>query len=547
MPIGTRGKVRKYAGVPTVMTQRLLVLAPFALFLAGCGNSGGFSKRSQEARAGTFRYALGVNPTTLDPALVQDIETTDLLNGIYEGLVGYDVENRIIGLVAEKWEISPDGKTYTFHIRPNAKFHNGKDVTAEDVKWSFERNLAKSLNSPTAINYLSDILGATEFSEDKAEEVAGIKVVDPKTVSFEIDRPRPYFLGKLTYACTYIVAKDAGADQINGVATAIGTGPFRLTEYKVDQSATLEAFADYYGGVSKVAKIERPIIQDPTTRLNKFRAGETDMLTIQRQEVPSINGDAKLKSQLTWQPRPSVFYIGMSQLAYPHFKDQRVRLALAYAVDRKRIVDELLGGMPEARGLIAHHVVGYREDFAGIPYDPARAKQLLAEAGYPGGKGLPPLRIVYKAQTPDSQAIAESFATTMRQATGWKIQPTALEWGSMLTARNKRELECYVLSWYGDYLDPQNFLSFLFRSDSGQNRDGYKNAEFDRLTGEADVLIGDEAKRMKLYQAAEDILIQDAARIPIYFGRDPVLLSPRIKGVRYNLFGNLPHTQVTVE
>jgi ABC-type transport system substrate-binding protein len=529
------------------MTSRLLVLAPLALLIAGCGNSGGFSKRSQEARAGSFRYALGVNPTTLDPALVQDIETGDLLNGIYEGLVGYDPENRIVGLVAEKWEVSPDGKVYTFHIRPNAKFHNGKDVTAEDVKWTFERNLAKSLNSPTALNYLSDIVGAADFTEGKAQEVAGVKVVDPKTVTIEIDQSRPYFLGKLTYACAYILSKDVGATQIDGVAKSIGTGPFRLAEYKPDQTATLEAFAEYHSGAPKIAKIERPIIQDPATRLNKFRAGDTDMLTIQRQEVPSITGDAKLKTQLAWQPRPSVFYVGMSQIAYPPFKDARVRLALAHAVDRKRIVNDLLGGMPEARGLIPHHVIGYREDLQGIPYDPARAKQLLAEAGYPGGKGLPPLRIVYKAQTPDSQAIAESIATTMRQATGWKIQPTALEWGSMLAQRNSQKLDCYVLSWYADYLDPQNFLSFLFQSDSGQNRDGYKNAEFDRITGEADVLTGDEDKRMKLYQQAEDILLQDGARIPIYYGRDPVLLSPRVKGVRYNLFGNLPHTQVTVD
>jgi ABC-type transport system substrate-binding protein len=191
-------------------------------------------------------------------------------------------------------------------------------------------------------------------------------------------------------------------------------------------------------------------------------------------------------------------------------------------------------------------VVGYREEFAGIPYDPARAKQLLAEAGFPGGKGLPPLRIVYKSQTPDSQAIAESIATTLRQATGWKVQPTALEWTAMLQARNKRQLDGYVLSWYGDYLDPQNFLSFLFHSESPQNRDGYKNPEFDQLTEQADSEV-DEKRRMELYQQAEDLLIEDAARIPIYYGRDAILKSPRVKGLRYNLFGNLPHTTVTVE
>jgi oligopeptide transport system substrate-binding protein len=527
------------------LRHRFLFLLPVAFVAAGCP-SGGFSKRSQEARTGSFTYALNVSPTTLDPGMVQDIDTADLLNGVYEGLVGYDTENRIVGLVAERWEVSEDGRTYTFHIRPNAKFHNGRAVTAEDVKWSLERNLAKAFNSPTAINYLSDIVGAKELNEGKATEASGIKVVDPQTVTITIDQPRPYFLGKLTYACAYILPKEVGGTQIDGVAKSIGTGPFRLAEYRPDQAVTLEAFVDYYGGAAKIGKINRPIVQDAATRLNKYRAGDLDMLTIQRQEIPAIQADAKLKAELTYQPRPSVFYVGLSQLAYPPFKDVRVRQAIAYAVDRKRITQELLGGVPEARGLIAHNVIGYREDFAGTKYDPARSKRLLAEAGFPGGKGLPPLRIVYKAQTPDSQVIAEAIATSLRQATGWRVQPTALEWTSMLQARNKRQLEAYILSWYGDYLDPQNFLSFLFHSESPQNRDGYRNPEFDQLTEQADSEV-DEKRRMELYQQAEDLLIQDAARIPIYYGRDAILKSPRVSGLRYNLFGNLPHTTVTVE
>jgi ABC-type transport system substrate-binding protein len=479
--------------------------------------------------------------------MVQDVDTSDLHLHLYEGLVGYDQENRIVGLVADRWEVSEDGTTYTFLIRDDAKFHNGRAVTAEDVRWTLERNLSPKFNSPTAINYLSDIVGAADYNNGKAPAIEGIEVVDERTVKIRIDQARPYFLGKLTYACAYILPKEeAGDARITDWHNAVGTGPYRLADYRTDQSVTLTAFADYHGGAPKLDRIERPIVQDAATRLNLYRSGELDMLTIQRQELPAVTQDAELSQDLQYQPRPAIFYIGLSQRAYPPFRDRRIREALALSVDRKRIVDVLLGGMPEAKGLIPHHVIGYRENATGIPYDPARAKALLAEAGHPGGKGLPPLRLVYKSQTPDSQAIAESVATTLRQGTGWTIRPTALEWSAMLDARNKSKLESYVLSWYADYLDPENFLSFLLRSDAPQNRDGYANAEFDRLTKQADVE-PDEDRRMALYQEAEDVLLNDFARIPIYYPRDAILVKPKVKGLRQNLFGSLPHTEVSVQ
>lgn len=523
-----------------------LAFLSVSVLVSGCGSSG-FSKRGNEKKSTGFTYAMATAPTTLDPALVQDIETTDVLQNIHEGLVGYDESNALVGKLAEKWDISKDGKTYTFHLRENAKFQNGRKVSAEDVKWTLERNLNKDFNSPTAINYLSDIIGADAFHKGEAKEVSGIVAKDPATVEINIDKARPYFLGKLTYPCAFILPKEsAGTAQIGTTAAAIGAGPFQLTGYKPDQELTLTAFKEYHEGAPKIDQINRPIILDPATRLSKFKAGEVDILTIQRQEITAAKSDPELASLLVFQPRPSVFYIGLSQLAYPPFKDPKVRLALAYSIDRKRITTELLGGVPEAKGLVPDGVQGFASTTKGIEFNPEKAKQLLAEAGHPGGKDLLPLNIVYRVQTPDSQVIAEAVATSVRQATGWSIKPTGSEWSAMLSARNKRQLSAYVLSWYGDYLDPQNFLSFLFRSDSPQNRDGYANAEFDRLTDQADTTL-DEKVRMKLYAEAEKIAVEEGARLPIHFGRDAILISKRVKGLRANLFGNLPHTTVSVE
>ncbi|AIE85246.1 peptide ABC transporter substrate-binding protein [Fimbriimonas ginsengisoli] len=526
--------------------NRLLVLAIAAVALTGCGN-GGFSKRSSTASAGTFRYTLSAAPTTLDPAKVQDIDTTDLLANVFEGLVSYDDKNHIVGQIAESWKGTQGGKVWTFTLRPNVKFHNGRAVTADDVKWSFERACGDTLSSITAANYLRDIVGATEVTKGQAKQISGIKVIDPKTIEFTLDKPRAYFLGKLTYPCAFVVAKEAcGLNQINDVKAAVGTGPFRLTKFDVGQQAELEANKDYYLGAPKLQRIIRPIVLDASTRMNMYKNGEIDMLTVQRQDLVAVERDPKLKAELVYEPRPAVFYVGLNQLTYPPFRDARVRRAFAMAIDRTRICHDLLQGMPEAHGMIAPGIIGYREGYAGLPYDPAGARKLLADAGYPNGKGLPPLQFVFRASTPDSQHVSEGVESSLRQNLNFPLKMQSLEWGSFLDARNKGKLQSYFLSWYADYLDPQNFLSFLLTSGSPQNRDGYRNPEFDRLCELGDTTV-DEPTRLKYYQQAEDVLIQDGGRVPIYFGRDAILVSPKVHGIRNNLFGQLPHTTVTVD
>jgi ABC-type transport system substrate-binding protein len=216
------------------------------------------------------------------------------------------------------------------------------------------------------------------------------------------------------------------------------------------------------------------------------------------------------------------------------------------AIDRDRIADDLLDGMPKAHGLIAHGIVGYREDYKGVPYDPAQAKKLLAEAGYPGGKGLPPFEIFYREQQTDSRVVAEGVHSSLTKNIGFPVKLKAIEASVFFERRNSGKLPGFFLSWGADYLDPQNFTTFLLRSDSPMDFEKYKNEEFDRVGRQADETL-DPDERIKLYQQAEDILIQDVARVPLYFGRDSLLISPSVTGVRMNLMGLLPHTKVQVK
>ena len=351
-------------------------------------------------------------------------------------------------------------------------------------------------------------------------------------------------MGNLTYPCGYALAKEAtGNPEITDVAHSVGTGPFKFSQIEPDQQITLAANKDYYDGAPPIDSIARPIVKDGATRLNMFKSGAIQYLTLDRRDVAGVQADPALKAQLHFELRPAVYYLLLNQNTYAPFKDQRVRMAFSVGVNRPHLVRDVLPGFPEAKGLIADGVPGFRPDFAGNPYDLEKAKKLLADAGYPGGKGLPALQLAYRESTNDSRAACEAIATTLKQDLGVPISVQSYEWGALLAKRDKGELQMAFFSWYADYLDPQNFLSLLLTTNSTLNHDGYSNAKFDKLCEAADVE-QDPGKRMKMYQDAEDILIADAARIPLYFQNDPVLVSPRVSGVKANLFGQTPNRTV---
>jgi oligopeptide transport system substrate-binding protein len=526
------------------MKRLLLLLILPSLALAGCGQ-GNFSARGAEGRAGTLRYALAQNPTTLDPGRAQGVDAIELLANVYEGLVAYDEQNRIEGRLAERWDLEDDGRTYVFHLR-EAKFHNGRTLEAADIKWSFERNLSPEFASPTALNYLDDIVGAREFAEGQAESVSGIVARDARTLAITIRDPRPYFLGKITYPVGWVLAKEAaGVKELSQREEMVGTGPFTMAEVVPDQMVALAAFPDYYGGAPNLARIERPIIRDSATRLNKYRGGELDLLSLDRQDEPMVEKDAELRGHMDRIPVPIIHYVSLNQNAYAPFRDGRVRRALAMSIDRETLGREVLQGMPVAYGLVPPGIPGHRPDYRGVGYDPDAARALLAQTQWREPKGLPKLEIAYRDNAPDARLVGEEIVTQLRRQ-GWPVELRAMELRSFLEARNAKRLQSFYLNWYADYLDPENFLSFLLHSESPQNRDGYANAEFDRLVEEADRTF-DEDRRMELYGRAESIAVEDAARIPIYFGRTVMLVNPRVKGVRTNLFGVMPHGRVTVE
>lgn len=520
----------------------LVAVVPVLLLVGACGRP---ASRSAANRPDSLTFALHNEPPTLDPGVVQDVDAGGLLQDVYEGLVGYSTDNAVVPRLAASWTVSSDGRTYTFKLRPDAKFHNGRAVTAADVKWTMERNLAPALASPTAKAYLGDIVGALAYAAGKAKEVAGIKA-NGDVVAITIDQPRAYFLGKLTYPCAFPLAKEVvGTARIGSPASSIGTGPFRMTEYKPSQSVELTAFDGYYGGKPTVARVRRPIVKDAATRLTKYRSGGLDMLTLERQDLSGVSADPKLKGELVPQPRPAIYFLALNPKAYAPFADVRVRRAFAMAIDRKRIAEDVIG-LPMAAGLLPPGLPGYRADVKAIPYDVAAARALLTEAGFPGGKGLPPLTISFRAGRPDSERMATAAVTDLRRNLGVTVSGGGMEFAALLDARRAGRLQMTGLSWYGDYLDAQNFLSLLFQTGADQNYESFSDPEFDRLTRAADTAT-DPALRARDYAAAEDLLLAKAVRIPVYFAQDPLLVKPYVKGLETNLFGTMPARNVRIE
>jgi ABC-type transport system substrate-binding protein len=535
---------------PYMKRAALLSLAVVCILAVSCGR-GNFSERASQGKANTFVYPIVTNPTTLDPQIVQDGDTIDLIQNVYEGLVAWGEDNTPKPALAESWDIKDGGTTYVFHIRPGCKFHNGEEVTADSFKYAIERACNPKLASPTAEDYLSDIVGASDRIDAEhtgAKEVTGVKAVDKLTLEIKIDKPRPYFLDKLTYPITYAVPRDVAPfdHEMRDLKEMVGAGPYKLTDYQKDQITVMEAFADYHGGKPKIDKIERPVITDATTRLNKFKSGEIDLVPLERRDVNALQADAQWKDQLHFYPRPAFWYIGLNQKEYPPFANRNVRRAVAMAINKHHIVKDLLGGInEEANSIVPPGVEGWPRQAAVIPYNPDEAKKLLASAGYPGGKGLPPLDIYYRVDRPDIELVASEVALELQQTLGMKVSQQALEWRNYLDKNNHNLLPFFHMRWAADYLDPQDFLSLLLASYGPENHVNYKNAQYDALCAKADIS-QDPEERKKLYDQAEDIALQDAPYVPIYFQKDAELINPRVLGLRVSLFGHLPHTTVSL-
>ena len=510
---------------------------------------GGCAHHSQSASSDNIlRIPMLAAPTTFDPAVVTDGTTIDMLQQVCEGLVQWTPDNKIVPALAEKWDISPDRRTYTFHLRPGVKFQDGHPVTAQDVYFSLRRALNPKLNSPVN-NYLEDIIGAKEV-EKGAAEFKGVKVIDPMTVAITIDRPKSYWIDKLTYPTGYVLSKaEAKPDERltdAEMAQGVGTGPFKLDRYDKGARVILDANPNYWGGPPKIAGQERPIVIDAGTRHDLYVSGKLDIVDEQKDALDADLKDPNLKGQVQSFLRAATYYVGLNQRKFPPFQNVLVRQALAYATDKQKIRDVVLRDrLDVAQDILPEGIPGYDPKFQGLPYDPEKAKTLLAQAGYPGGKGFPTIPVSYRESYPDLDKTVDLLRQMWQQNLGINIEARRTEWGVLLDREDNNALECYHIRWAADYPDPQDYYSLLLRTGAGENHVGYSNPKFDALCDQADVS-QDPKARTALYRQAARIAADEVPLIPLYYQKDIELVKPYVHNLDDGLMGHLPYKNLTL-
>lgn len=466
-------------------------------------------------------------PQTLDPHLVGDADSAEYVVHIFGGLVGIDHSLKLVNDLAEKWEVSTDGKTFTFTLRKDAKFHDGKQVTAQDVKYSLERALDPRTGSTVADTYLGDIVGARDRLANRARDVAGVKVLDNATVQITIDAPKPYFIWQLTYTAAYVVDKAnvegggrAWADKPNG------TGPFKLTT-KSTSEIVLARHESYHGAKANLREVRFFITGAGITR---YETDEIDMVPIGTADIDRVTDTRNpLSKELLTADQFSFSYIGFDT-TIPPFDDAKVRQALALAIDKEKLAAVVLKNMAtKAEGILPPGLPGFNKDLKTLAFDPARAKQLLAESKYAGK--MPPMILTISGSGAAPVGTPPAIQEMIKQNLGLDIDIQLVETGTFFSGLYARRYPMFITGWIADYPDPYDFLDILFHSKSELNHGNFTSAQLDQLLEQARVE-RDEAKRMQTYQQAEQLLISAAAVIPLDYAREYWLVKPYVKGVK---------------
>ena len=515
----------------------LVVLVGVLAVSMGSGNESGSTSGSNQSTtsassggsAGGQFTLLGGDPPTLDPARAGDVESATYIVEIFSGLLTLSKELKVTPDIAKEWSISQDGKTYTFKLRDDAKFHDGKAVTAKDFKYSIERAADPKTESTSADTYLGDIIGVKDKLSGKAREVQGVKVVDDYTLQLEIDSPKSYFLSKLTYPTAFVLDGANVEGSRNWTDKPNGSGPFKLKEWKKGERIILERNANFYNGAPKLERVN--YILSGGSPMAMYENGEIDITGVSIFDIDRVMDPKEpLNNQLRITPMMDIFYVGFNATVAP-FDDVKVRQAFNHAVDKDKIIEVVLRNLYQrADGILPPEMPGYNPNVKGLKYDPTRAKELIAQSKYSDASKFPPIVMSIPGTFAATSTLTEAISQMWEQNLGVKVQLQQVEWATYLEDLKQHKYQLYSdIGWIADYPDPQNFLDLLFHSGSLENNSLYSNAQVDKVLEQARLETKDEA-RLKLYQQAEQMIVDDAPWIPLWFTKSYVLVKPYIKG-----------------
>ena len=535
------------------IARALLALLLPGLTLAGCAKRDSAAPSAGDhvgapVDGGTLVYARGHDSVRLDPGHETDGESFKVMDNIYENLVSFaDTTTEIVPELASRWEISPDGLTYTFHLRQGVKFHDGTPLNAAAVVFSLDRQRDKKPPHP-----FHSVGGPYTYWQSMSMDdiVADLKATDDSTVVFTLKRRNAPFLANLAMGFASIVSPTAnekyGEDFFKHPT---GTGPFRFVEWVKDDHITLEKNPDYWGEKPHLDRVVFRSIPENTVRFLALEEGSVQALDGLNTELAKRVASEK-KAQLLMQPGMNVGYLAMN-MDKPPFDKLDVRLAINYAIDRNAIVQSLYGGFgTPAINPMPPTLWGFNKAIQPYPYDPAKAKQLLAQAGFPNG-----FKTVLWAMNgprpymPDPQKIAEAIQSDLK-AVGIDAKLQTAEWGTYLDLTQHGRHDMCLMGWTGDNGDPDNFLYVLL--DKEATRIPAQNIAFYRSDPLHELLVqaqqeSDIAKRTALYEHAQQIVHDDAPWVPLAHMTQLTALDKRVHGYTLNPTGKVRLRHVWIE
>ncbi len=477
---------------------------------------------------GHFRRALSSDPANLDPALARLIRQQVLLINIFDTLLDIDPTTlKVVPRAAESWSVSPDGRTITFRLRRGMTFHNGREVTAEDVKYSIERILTPELASPNAPTW-DRLQGAREFIARQARDVSGIRLLDRYRVAITSTVVEADFvLNFAGYTGLYIVPKEEverlGRDFGR---RPVGSGPFVFVSWQNDTSVLLRANNDYWAGRPFISALEFRIIPDPATAQAEFDTNRLDFMLLSDATYRRYSEDPKWKPYVIEVAELFTRHVGLN-VTKPPLTDVRVRQALNYAVDKAALVRTVLANKAFApTGVFPPSHPAYNRNVRGYEYNPQRARELLAAAGFPNGFDLE----LHGSSSPTTGRWMEGIQRFWNEI-GVRTRIVQQDFGVVIDRAGKGEIPTYVLSWGGT----QSCVGYLsaFRSRNigpAGNRMFYKNERVDQLLDQAERTFNDR-QQIRLCQQAEEVIVREAPWFFFNYNKAVLVHQPNVHGL----------------
>ncbi|TVX91983.1 peptide ABC transporter substrate-binding protein [Paenibacillus agilis] len=509
-----------------------------------------------------FRFNIGTEPPSLDPGLAQDVTSSTILSATFEGLTSTDQNSKVIPGVAEKWDISPDGKKYTFTLRQNAKWSNGDPVTAHDFEYAWKRVLDPNLPQTSPYNYqLYYIKNGEAYFTKKITDPnqIGVKATGDYTLEVELENPTPYFLDLTAFATYFPIHKSAKDNPAwaNEANTLISNGPLKVSSWAHSSQLELVPNEHYHKRDEiKLTKVTAVMIEDTNAILNMYETNALDYIGpptnggIPSEQIPILQQTKK--DEIAIKPLAASYYYLFNNKQKP-FDNKKVRKALALAINRQLITEKItLSGQQPAFGIVPPgiNIVNdeYRNQVDGNYFkeDIAEAQKLLAEGLKESGLDkVPAFTLIYNTNDLHKK-VAQAVADMWKQNLNIDVKLQNIEWTVFLDQRSALDYSVARAGWNPDYNDPMTFLD-LYTTGSGNNDIGFSNKKYDDLVKAAKKEV-DLVKRRDLLASAEKILIEEEmAILPIYYNATAQLLKPNIKNVYVDPLANFHFARGYVE